>query len=176
MCIQAVRIGNLAHSRYSGWEANLLRAHSCCCSSNRKNRRPTRNLPAATEESICESHQVHVLRQSSLKYTSAQSRSVPRLAVPNSRPRAIRQWTPANRLAGRQMRVRCAQRCLCTIAHRRDSAARWSLPFNSIVSPGVEPIRGANRSKRSTTGSHSRREQPYPQFVLKTGGMQTKKS
>jgi hypothetical protein len=42
--------------------------------------------------------------------------------------------------------------------------------FHCILSPAVLPVRGANRSKSSTTGSRAHHEHAYPQFVLKNRG------
>ena len=107
--VEGIRIWNLAHFvALWGLEANLLRdAHSCVGVLVMARAAVTRNWPVRAGESVCELPQVHVLRQSPLKYTSAQSRSIPRLAVPNSRSRAIRQSTLATPLVCRSTHVLC---------------------------------------------------------------------
>ena len=49
-------------------------------------------------------------------------------------------------------------------------------PFHCILSPEALPIRGANRSKLSATGSRTHHEHAYSQFVLKPRGNATKKT
>jgi len=56
-----------------------------------------------TEELMCELPRTHPFRQNRPMYMIGPSRSALPLAFPNSGSRAIRQWTLASRLVGRQM-------------------------------------------------------------------------
>jgi len=126
--VEGIRIWNLAHFWLSGGWKPICYAHSCVGVLVVLRTAVTRNWPVRAGESVCELPQVHVLRQSPLKYTPAQSRSVPGLAVPNSRSRAIRQSTLATPLVCRSTHVLCWPWFPSTAEHRRDSPVQSLLP------------------------------------------------
>jgi hypothetical protein len=60
----------------------------------------------------------------------------------------------------------------CVFDARSNLLAQLSIAeiLQFILSPGALPIRGANRYKLSATGSRTRHEHAYSQFVLKNAG------
>jgi len=85
-----VRIWRLRHLRFSGLKLDLLRAVHFCVRSVANKKPQVTNRWVRTGEPICKSPLHCALRRHPPKYTSVQSRLVPRLASPNSHLRATR--------------------------------------------------------------------------------------
>jgi hypothetical protein len=127
-----IRIWRLGHLRFSGLEGGPgANCSFCVWSGCKQKQRVTRNRLVPTGESICESPRDCALRQHRPKYTSAQSRLVPRLASPNSRCRVTRRSIPSTLRVSHRARARCSQQFPRRAEHHRDSAVQSSLTSHS---------------------------------------------